>query len=247
MLQQFGFAIDLTKLGQLSYVDGSALPLLLREFPLSTLVSQLFPRHPQGLFLPFTALQKCHHSLQLPKIHCFLKLTSGIAHFWGCLTINVALSFSSCYQTWWLWNLLIIASILSTASSLFNLLQHIFGSRFCSAPRKGHISFSSPKLASHLRFHVNLEQWKFYIVFQFKDFLPILVSHSGTLPSSVYSSFVHCCFVSEMFKEMTLSSAIKAFLLQQFQGFSRLLCVSALSTKRLECILISNVLPVLST
>lgn len=51
--------------------------------------------------------------LKLPKIHCFLTLKGGVAHFWGWLTINVALSISSCNQTRWLWNRLLIASILS--------------------------------------------------------------------------------------------------------------------------------------
>lgn len=73
-----------------------------------------------------------------------------------------------------------------TASSLLNLLQCISGSRFCSAPRKGHISFSSPKLASRLRFHVTLEQGRFYIVSHFKDFLPVPMPHSRTLSSCLF-------------------------------------------------------------
>lgn len=73
-----------------------------------------------------------------------------------------------------------------TASSLLNLLQCISGSRFCSAPRKGHISFSSPKLASRLRFHVTLEQGRLYIVSHFKDFLPVPMPHSRTLSSCLF-------------------------------------------------------------
>lgn len=74
-----------------------------------------------------------------------------------------------------------------TASSLLNLLQRISGSRFCSAPKKGHISFSSSKLASRLRFHVTLEQGKFYRVSHFKDFLPVPMPHSRTLTSCLFS------------------------------------------------------------
>lgn len=78
-----------------------------------------------------------------------------------------------------------------TASSLLNLSQRSSGSRFCSAPRKGHISFSPPKLASHLRFHVNLGQGKFYIVSQFEDVSPCPhATLQDIILISVYSSLV---------------------------------------------------------
>lgn len=73
MLRQSGFAIDLTKLGQLSYVHGSALPHLLREFPPSTLVSQFLPSSPTGTLLAIYSIVEVS-----PFLYSYLKFTASL-------------------------------------------------------------------------------------------------------------------------------------------------------------------------
>lgn len=73
MLRQYKFAIDLTKLGQLNYVHGSVLPHLLREFPLSTLVSQFVPLSPTGMLLAI------YSTVQVsPFLYSYLKFTASL-------------------------------------------------------------------------------------------------------------------------------------------------------------------------
>lgn len=73
MLQQSGFAIDLTKLGQLNYVHGSVLLHLLREFPLSTLVSQLVPLSPTGMPLAIYSTAQVS-----PFLYSYLNFTASL-------------------------------------------------------------------------------------------------------------------------------------------------------------------------
>lgn len=73
MLRQYKFAIDLTKLGQLNYVHGSALPHLLREFPLSTLVPQFVSLSPTGTPLAI------YSTAQLsPFLYSYLNFTASL-------------------------------------------------------------------------------------------------------------------------------------------------------------------------